>query len=130
MPCSLGIDLSQGDDFCAFTFIFPCQDGTFGVKVRSYISSDTLSKLPLAMYNKYQEFIKEGSLIVMEGIILDMMQVYEDIDTFISEKQYDVRSLGYDPYNAKDFIARWQSENGFMELKSYSRSKNRVSSSW
>lgn len=117
MACSLGIDLSQGDDFCAFTFIFPCQNGSFGVKVRSYISSDTLSKLPLAMYNKYQEFIQEGSLVVMEGIILDMMQVYEDIDNFISEKQYDVRSLGYDPYNAKDFIARWQSENGFYGIE-------------
>ena len=112
MPCSLGADLSQGDDFCAFTFIFPLQDGSFGVKTRNYISSMTLDKLPLAMRNKYQEFMDEGSLIVLDGTILDMMEVYEDLDAHIAEREYDVRSFGFDPYNAKDFVNRWEQENG------------------
>lgn len=113
MPCALGIDLSQGDDFCAFTFLFPLQNGCFGVKVRSYITSLTLDKLPRAQREKYQEFINEGSLVVMESITLDLDDVYDDLDKFINEeKQYDVRCVGYDPYNAKDFMARWQGENG------------------
>lgn len=112
MPCSLGIDLSQGDDFCAFTFIFPLSHGGFGVKTRNYISSVTLMKLPAAMRMKYEEFMNEGSLIVLEGTVLDMMQVYEDVDNHISECEYDIRSVGYDPYNAKEFIERWVSENG------------------
>ena len=112
MPCSLGIDLSQGDDFCAFTFMFPLSDGCFGIKTRNYISSITLMKLPLAMRAKYDEFMAEGSLIVLDGAVLDMMEVYEDLDNHITECGYDVRCLGYDPYNAKDFIARWESENG------------------
>lgn len=112
MPCALGADLSQGDDFCAFTFLFPLSDGSFGVKVRSYITSLTLMKLPGAMRQKYEEFINEGSLHVMEGTILDTMEVYEDLDAFISANEYDVRCLGFDPYNAKDFVARWESENG------------------
>lgn len=112
MSCSLGADLSQGDDFCAFTFLFPLANGSFGVKTRNYISSLTFSKLPLAMRNKYEEFIEEGSLIVMDGSILDMMDVYDDIDQHIIEKDYDVRSFGYDPYNAKGFIERWEKENG------------------
>lgn len=112
MPCSLGVDLSQGDDFCAFTFMFPLSDGCFGIKTRNYISSITLMKLPLAMRAKYDEFMAEGSLIVLDGAVLDMMEVYEDLDNHITECGYDVRCLGYDPYNAKDFIARWESENG------------------
>ena len=112
MPCSLGADLSQGDDFCAFTFLFPLKNGTFGVKARSYITSLTLSKLPLAARQKYEEFIREGSLIVFEGKVLDMIQVYEDVDKHISEREYDVRSFGYDPYNAKEFVERWELENG------------------
>lgn len=112
LPCSLGADLSQGNDFCAFTFLFPLQDGTFGIKVRSYISSNTLHKLPAAMRIKYDEFMNEGSLIVLDGTILDMMNVYEDLDTFIQQAQYDVRSFGFDPYNAKEFVDRWISENG------------------
>lgn len=112
MPCALGADLSQGDDFCAFTFIFPLRDGCFGVKTRNYISQLTFDKLPAAMHIKYEEFIREGSLVVLDGTVLDMMVVYEDLDQHISEMQYDVRCLGYDPYNAKDFIARWESENG------------------
>jgi len=112
MPCSLGADLSQGNDFCAFTFLFPLQDGSFGIKARSYISSLTYQKLPGAMRIKYQEFINEGSLVVLEGVILDMMEVYEDLDTFISKNEYDVRAFGFDPYNARDFVERWQSENG------------------
>ena len=112
MPCALGADLSQGDDFCAFTFIFPLHDGSFGVKTRNYISQLTFDKLPAAMHIKYEEFIREGSLVVLDGTVLDMMVVYEDLDQHISEMQYDVRCLGYDPYNAKDFIARWESENG------------------
>ncbi len=112
MPCSLGIDLSQGDDFCAFTFLFPLSNGSFGVKTRNYISSFTLTKLPTAMRIKYDEFMDEGSLIVLEGAVLDMMQVYEDLDNHITECGYDVRCVGYDPYNAKDFIERWETENG------------------
>ena len=112
MPCALGGDLSQGDDFCAFTFMFPLRDETFGIKTRNYITELTLKKLPLAMRNKYEEFIKEGSLIVMPGTVLDMMQVYEDLDNHIAEREYDVRCFGYDPYNAKDFVERWERENG------------------
>ena len=112
MPCAMGIDLSQGDDFCAFTFLFPLSNGNFGVKTRNYISSLTLMKLPAAMRVKYDQFIDEGSLIVMEGTVLDMMEVYEDLDSYISDVGYDVRCVGYDPYNAKDFIERWSSENG------------------
>lgn len=111
MPCALGADLSQGDDFCAFTFIFPLRDGCFGVKTRNYISQLTFDRLPAAMHIKYEEFIKEGSLVVMDGTVLDMMAVYEDLDQHISEMEYDVRCLGYDPYNAKEFIARWEAEN-------------------
>lgn len=111
MPCALGADLSQGDDFCAFTFLFPLRHG-FGVKTRSYITSLTLSKLPGAMRAKYDEFIMEGSLHVLEGTILDMMEVYEDLDNFIIEMKYDVRAFGFDPYNAKEFVARWEAENG------------------
>jgi phage terminase large subunit-like protein len=112
MPCSLGADLSQGDDFCAFTFIFPLGREKYGVKTRSYITELTLMKLPAAMRQKYEEFINEGSLHVMPGSILDMMEVYEDLDRFILESQFDVRSLGYDPYNAKEFVTRWEAENG------------------
>lgn len=111
LPCSLGADLSQGDDFCAFTFLFPLRDG-FGVKTRSYITSLTLMKLPGAMRQKYDEFINEGSLHVLEGTVLDMMEVYDDLDAFIEESQYDVRALGFDPYNAKEFVTRWEAENG------------------
>lgn len=112
MPCALGADLSQGDDFCAFTFLFPLPKGAFGIKTRNYITELTLGKLPSAMRYKYDEFIKESSLIVMPGTVLDMMEVYEDLDNYISEVQYDVRCFGYDPYNAKDFVTRWESENG------------------
>lgn len=112
LPCALGADLSQGDDFCAFTFLFPLGDNLFGVKTRNYITSRTLSKLPLAMRVKYEEFIDEGSLIVMEGTILDMIEVYEDLDRYISDCQYDVRCFGYDPYYAKEFVERWVTENG------------------
>ena len=112
MPCSLGADLSQGDDFCAFTFMFPLGSGQFGIKTRSYITSLTLKKLPGAMRQKYEEFIQEGSLIVLEGTILDMMDVYEDLDNHIIECEYDVRCFGFDPYNAKDFVERWEAENG------------------
>lgn len=112
MPCALGIDLSQGDDFCAFTFLFPLRNGDFGIKTRNYITELTLMKLPSAMRAKYTEFINEGSLVVMPGTILDMMQVYEDIDEHIIRNEYDVRAVGYDPYNAKDFIDRWARENG------------------
>lgn len=112
MPCSLGIDLSQGDDFCAFTFLFPLGDGTFGIKVRSYITSYTLSKLPSAIREKYNDFMNEGTLIVMEGNVLDLMDVYDDVDTFINDANYDIRCVGYDPYNAKAFIERWATENG------------------
>lgn len=112
MACALGADLSQGDDFCAFTFLFPLSDGAFGIKVRSYISSATLAKLPSAMRSKYEEFMAEGSLVVLEGTVLDMMEVYDDLDKHITDRQYDVRCFGYDPYNAKGFIERWASENG------------------
>lgn len=112
MPCSLGADLSQGDDFCAFTFMFPLSNGCFGIKTRNYISSLTLMKLPSAMRIKYDQFMKEGSLIVLEGTVLDMMQVYEDIDNYISECGYDVRCFGFDPYNAREFVERWERENG------------------
>ena len=112
MSCALGADLSQGDDFCAFTFLFPLRDGSFGVKTRNYITSKTLSKLPSAMRYKYDEFMKEGSLIVLEGTVLDMDEVYEDLDHHIIERDYDVCCFGYDPYNAKDFIGRWERENG------------------
>jgi phage terminase large subunit-like protein len=112
MPCSLGADLSQGDDFTAFTFLFPLPDGTFGVQTRSYISEITMFKLPGAMRAKYEEFIKEGTLHVMPGAILDMMQVYEDLDKYVNDHQYDVRTFGYDPYNAKEFVARFEQENG------------------
>ena len=112
MPCALGADLSRGDDFCAFTFLFPLGDGRFGVKTRNYISQLTYDKLTPSLYKKYQKFIKEGSLIVMDGTVLDMMEVYEDLDNFISEMEYDVRTFGFDPYNAKDFVARWENENG------------------
>ena len=112
MPCALGADLSQGDDFCAFTFLFPLSGGRFGVKTRNYISSMTLMKLPAAMRQKYEQFMAEGSLVVLEGTVLDMVEVYEDLDQHIVEAEYDVRCLGYDPYNAREFIERWQSENG------------------
>lgn len=111
MPCSLGADLSQGDDFCAFTFIFPMSNGCFGIKTRAYITSLTLMKLPGAMRQKYEEFIAEGTLIVMDGTVLDMMSVYDDLDSFIIDADYDVRCFGYDPYNAKEFVERWEREN-------------------
>lgn len=112
MPCSLGADLSQGDDFCAFTFLFPLRDGRFGIKTKNYISSVTLMKLPPAMRVKYDQFMSEGSLVVFDGAVLDMMEVYEDLDKHISERGYDVRCFGYDPYNAKEFVERWEAENG------------------
>lgn len=112
MPCSVGGDLSQGDDFCSFTFLFPLSNGAFGIKTRNYITELTLNKLPPAMRNKYDDFIKEGSLIIMPGNILDMMEVYEDLDNHIAETGYDVRCFGYDPYNARDFVERWERENG------------------
>lgn len=111
MQCSLGADLSQGDDFCAFTFLFPLSNDAFGIKTRNYITSKTLAKLPLAMRNKYETFMEEGSLIVLEGTVLDMMEVYEDLDEFIINSKYDVRCFGYDPYNAQDFVERWCKEN-------------------
>lgn len=112
LPCALGADLSQGDDFCAFTFLFPLPNGEFGVKVRSYISSLTLNKLPLAARNKYEEFLQEGSLIVLDCTILDMMDVYDDLDQYIQDSSYDIRAFGFDPYNAKEFVERWTQENG------------------
>ena len=112
MPCSLGADLSQGDDFCSFTFLFPLIRGAFGVKTRNYITSLTLAKLPSAMRLKYEQFMAEGSLIVLEGAVLDMIEVYEDLDAHICDVGYDVRCLGFDPYNAKEFVARWETENG------------------
>lgn len=112
MTCSLGIDLSQGDDFCAFTFLFPLNDSEFGVKTRCYISSLTFHQLTLATRNKYEEFIREGSLYVFEGTVLDLDEVYDDLDHYIEDNKYDIRSVGYDPYNAKDFIDRWARENG------------------
>ena len=112
MPCAMGADLSQGDDFCAFTFLFPTNRGSFGVKTRSYISEMTLMKLPTAMRLKYNEFINEGSLIVLPGTVLDMMEVFDDLDAFIEKSEYDIRAFGYDPYNAKEFVTRWEQENG------------------
>lgn len=112
LPCSLGADLSQGDDFCAFTFFFPLSNGKFGIKTRNYITSNTLMKLPAAMRIKYDQFMQEGSLMVLEGTILDMMEVYDDLDAHIIDRGYDVRCLGFDPYNAKEFVDRWVNENG------------------
>lgn len=112
LPCALGADLSQGDDFCAFTFLFPLGNGAFGIKTRSYITTLTLMKLPLAMRMKYEEFIGEGSLHILEGNVLDMMEVYEDVDAYIVANDFDVRSFGFDPYNAKEFVTRWEAENG------------------
>lgn len=112
MPCALGADLSQGDDFCAFTFMFPLSDGSFGIKTRNYITELTLMKLPGAMRVKYDQFMREGSLIVMPGTVLDMMQVYEDLDDHITKCEYDVRCFGFDPYNAREFVERWERENG------------------
>ena len=117
MPCSMGGDLSRGDDFCDFTFMFPLPNGTFGIKTRAYISDLTFRKLPSAMRSKYEQFISEGSLIVMEGTVLDMMQVYEDLDNHVAERGYDVRCFGYDPYNAKEFVERWASENGSFGIE-------------
>lgn len=112
MPCALGADLSQGNDFCSFTFLFPLANGCFGIKTRNYIASTTLMKLPSAMRIKYDEFMKEGSLVVLEGTILDMMDVYDDLDQHIIECEYDVRCFGFDPYNAREFVERWERENG------------------
>ena len=112
LPCALGVDLSQGDDFTAFTFLFPLRGGKFGIKTRSYISELTLLKLPGAMRQKYEEFIQEGTLHVMDGNILDMMEIYEDLDRFIQAQEYDVRAMGFDPYNAKEFVTRWETEWG------------------
>lgn len=112
MPCSLGADLSKGDDFCSFTFLFPLSGGAFGIKTRNYITELTLMKLPAAMRAKYDQFMKEGSLIVMPGTVLDMMEVYEDLDNYIAQCEYDVRSFGFDPYNAREFVERWERENG------------------
>ena len=112
LPCAMGADLSLGDDFCSFTFLFPLENGYFGVKTRDYITSYTLSQLPLAMRQKYEEFMNEGTLQVFDGTVLDMMQVYDDLDTYILQSEYDVRAFGYDPYNAKEFVERWAQENG------------------
>lgn len=112
MPCAMGADLSQGDDFCAFTFLFPTSRETYGIKTRSYVSEKTMNKLPGSMHMKYQEFIAEGSLIVLPGTVLDMMDVYDDLDEYITQNEYDVRAFGYDPYNAKEFVTRWEQENG------------------
>ena len=112
MPCALGADLSQGDDFCAFTFLFPLSNGCFGIKTRNYITDNTLGKLPLAMRQKYTDFMNEGSLIVLEGTVLDMMDVYDDLDRHIIDMDYDVRCFGFDPYNAREFVERWERENG------------------
>ena len=117
MPCALGADLSQGDDFCAFTFLFPLSNGSFGVKTRNYITELTLMKLPAAMRTKYDQFMKEGSLVVMPGTVLDMMEVYEDLDNHISEREYDVRCFGFDPYNAREFVERWERENGSFGIE-------------
>lgn len=112
MPCAMGMDLSQGDDFCSFVFMFPLSGDAFGIKTRNYISSRTLMKLPSAMREKYNEFLNEGSLIVMEGTVLDMMEIYDDLDRHIIERDYDIRCVGYDPYNAREFVERWERENG------------------
>lgn len=127
MPCSLGADLSQGDDFCAFTFMFPLGNGCFGIKTRNYITSTTLMKLPSAMRIKYENFINEGSLIILEGTVLDMMEVYDDLDRHIIESEYDVRCFGYDPYNAKEFVERWENENssfGVVVVKQGSKTES------
>ena len=112
MPCTMGADLSQGDDFCAFTFLFPLANGSFAIKTRSYITQLTLDNLPGAMWQKYQEFIQEGSLIIMDATVLDMLDVFDDLDAFIVKMDYDVRAMGFDPYNAKEFVNRWEQENG------------------
>ena len=112
MPCAMGADLSQGDDFCAFTFLFPLRDGSFGIKTRNYITDKTLHKLPGAMRLKYDEFMREGSLIVLEGTVLDMEEVYDDLDAHIVDREYDIRCFGFDPYNARVFVERWERENG------------------
>lgn len=112
LPCALGADLSQGDDFCAFTFLFPLRDGSFGIKTRSYITDLTMSKLPLAMRQKYEEFLREGSLQVLEGPVLDLDQVYEDLDKYITDSEFDVLTIGYDPWGAKEFITKWEQDNG------------------
>ena len=117
MPCALGADLSQGDDFCAFTFMFPLNNDYFGVKTRNYVTTRTLNRLPAAMRSKYEQFMQEGSLIVLDGTVLDMMEVYEDLDNHICSNGYDVRCLGYDPYNAKEFVERWASENGDIGIE-------------
>ena len=112
LACALGVDLSQGDDFCAFTFLFPLRNGKFGIDTRSYVTKRTLDLLPGALRAKYQEFLDEGSLVVMEGNVLDMIEVYEDLDLYIRAKSYEVRTLGYDPYNAQEFMDRWKQDNG------------------
>ena len=112
MRCSMGVDLSRGDDFCAFTFLFPIGDGSFGVKTRCYITSSTFANLPLAMRQKYEEFIQEGTLVIMEGTMLDVLEVYDELQAFIDNSRYQVESVGYDPYYAKDFIERWEQNNG------------------
>lgn len=117
MPCSLGIDLSRGDDFCAFTFLFPLSNGKFGVKTRAYITERTIDLLPSAMREKYNEFLEEGTLVIMPGTVLDMMEVYDDLDRYIIDVQYDVRCMGYDPYNAKEFVERWEKENGAFGIE-------------
>ena len=117
MPCSMGADMSQGDDFCSFVFLFPLSRGEFGVKTRNYITEYTMTKLPNAMRAKYEQFISEGSLIVMPGTVLDMMEVYDDLDNHITEREYDVRSFGYDPYNAREFVQRWEQENGSFGIE-------------
>lgn len=117
LPCAMGADLSQGDDFCSFTFLFPLSNGGFGIKTRNYISETTLLKLPLAMRNKYEEFIKEGSLMVLNGTVLDMMEVYDDLDEHIIQCEYDVRCFGFDPYNARTFVERWEKENGPLGIE-------------
>lgn len=117
MPCAMGADLSLGDDFCSFTFLFPLENGYFGVKTRDYITSYTLSQLPLAMRQKYEEFMNEGTLQVFDGTVLDMMQVYDDLDAYILQSEYDVRAFGYDPYNAKEFVERWAQENGSFGIE-------------
>ena len=117
MMCSLGIDLSQGDDFCAFTFLFPLSSGQFGVKVLSFITELTFNKLQMATRQKYCEFVEEGSLIVMDGTVLDMMQVYDEVDKYITEHEYTVLTVGYDPYNAREFVERWARENGEIGIE-------------
>lgn len=117
LPCAVGADLSRGDDFCAFTFLFPLGGEKYGIKTRSYISSLTLMKLPAAMRAKYDEFIAEGSLHILEGTTLDMMEVYDDLDAFVLSSEYDVRALGFDPYNAKEFVTRWETENGSFGIE-------------